>query len=40
MQFQKSENEFKYNVNLKGLALAHEFMTVTNQQMSDQFVYR
>lgn len=40
MQFQKSENEFKCNVNLKGLALAHEFVAVTQQQMSDQFVCR
>lgn len=39
MQFQKSENEFKYHVNLKDLPLAHEFVSVTLQR-SDQFVYR
>lgn len=39
MQFQKSKNEFKHNVYLKGLAFAHEFVAAT-QQMSDQFMYR
>lgn len=31
MQFQKSENELKYNVKLKELALAHKLVAVPQQ---------
>lgn len=32
MQLQKCENEFKYNVNVKGLAAAHKFVVAVTQQ--------